>query len=103
MHSQFGAQGWPFKAALKALPSWFENSSKQVRDEAAALTAEMHRWRGVALKQLEGQLRPAQLKDLAEAVDQLPKEPPQAQRHVRGRDPVEAASASAAGAAEAGP
>lgn len=51
----------------------FEDSNAKVREEAQKLVIEMYRWAGAALKPTVDTLRPAQIKDLNAAFEQLPK------------------------------
>ena len=60
---QFGAKVINVKLLVKALPPLFDHRDKGVRAAAKALTVEMYRWLGAALKPtLEGSLKPVQVR-----------------------------------------
>ncbi|KAI8849851.1 armadillo-type protein [Chytridium lagenaria] len=79
----FGIKVVNVKLILKQLPKMFDHKDKNVRAEASALTVEMYRWLGKALMPSIGELKPLQLKDLAELFESLPQDRPKPERLIR--------------------
>jgi cytoskeleton-associated protein 5 len=68
---QFGPKALPIKPVLAAFASFFDHADKTVRAEAFSLVVELYRWLGpVMQKQIEN-LRPAQVKELEAAFQDI--------------------------------
>jgi hypothetical protein len=88
------------KPLLASLVSFYDNPDQSVRNEAQALTIELYRWLGPAIKPQIEKLRPAQVKEIEAAIEQLPKDRPVPQRYTKSQDPILLAAQSSTQAAE---
>jgi cytoskeleton-associated protein 5 len=90
--AEFGPAVFNMKVLLKAVPSMFDNSDKNVRAEAKTFAVEMFRWVGPALKAaIDGKLKPIQIKELEDEFGKLSGEgPPAPKRLLRSQQAVAA-------------
>lgn len=98
----FGPQDFPPQLLLKAFPELFLSADAKIRDAGKALVIELRRWVGAMLDKPIEVLRPAQIKELKAAFDEMASaEKPKPTRLTRSKQKV-AASAAAAGGGAAG-
>ncbi|OLL25274.1 Spindle pole body component alp14 [Neolecta irregularis DAH-3] len=93
----FGAKTVNPKLILKHLPKIFAHSDKNVRAEGQALTMELYRWLGDALRPSLSELKPLQIKELDAAFESLEPGKPAQSRFLRSQKQTDAASQGLAG------
>jgi len=76
----YGVKIIPVKPILKIVPELYNNNNKTCREDARDLVVELYRWLGAATKPTIDSLRPAQVKELEELFEKLPKERPKPER-----------------------
>ncbi|ORC90901.1 XMAP215 family protein [Trypanosoma theileri] len=83
---EFGVQGIPTKAILKAMQPLFNDANAQVRKEALSLCCQCYRFIGAGIKSFLTDLRDVQLQELEKLFDdvKLGEKPP---KSIRGQTP----------------
>jgi hypothetical protein len=71
IYRQYGVKAIPLKPLLHALVSFFDHPDPTVRAEASALTVELYRWLGTVVRTQIDSLRPAQVKELEAAFEEV--------------------------------